>query len=94
MGLGLGSCLAWSLNIFEIAHPRFVNCGGGQCSTLYPDMALTVFALLAFCGAFGVGLGLMASALTRSEDTRQAGAPTTANPAEPERNIFGFLRES
>ena len=102
-GLGLGSCLAWSLNIFEIAHPQLgVTCDGSGCdTTLYPDMALTVFALLFFSGAFGLGLGLMASVLIRNEDVRQGGTATAADPADaassqairpPGRTIFGFVR--
>ena len=81
-GLGLGSCLAWSLNIFEIANPQLGTCPIG-CDTppasLYPSMVLTVFVVLVFSGAFGVGLGLVASALIRNEDVRQGGAATAAD---------------
>ena len=100
-GLGLGSCLAWSLNIFEIAHPQL----GGTCSnasgcdeplaSLYPSMALTVFVVLVFSGAFGVGLGLVASALIRSEDVRDpADAGSSQTGPKPERRILGLRIDS
>jgi hypothetical protein len=63
--------------------------------------AATAFALLVFGGAFGVGFGLVASALIRNEDVPQGGA--AADPAhaaspetapQPERRILGFLRDS
>jgi len=66
-------------------------------------MALTAFVLLVFSGAFGVGLGLVASTLIRNEDMRQAGAVTAAEPSDaassqqPKRTaraIFGFVRGS
>jgi len=75
-GLGLGSCLAWLLHIFEIALPQAnpacaTGCDPGQAS-LYPSMALTVFITLLFSGATGLGLGLVASALIRADDVRQS----------------------
>jgi hypothetical protein len=96
-GLGLGSCLAWSLNIFEIAHPRL----GGTCNnasgcdeslaSLYPSMALTVFVVLVFSGAFGVGLGLVASALIRNEAVQNSAAAGSSPTApKPERRILGL----
>jgi len=81
--------LAWSLNIFEIANPQLGTCPIG-CDTppasLYPSMVLTVFVVLVFSGAFGVGLGLVASALIRNEDVRQGGAATAADPANAARS--------
>jgi hypothetical protein len=44
-------------------------------------MALTVFLVLVFSGAFGLGLGLIASALIRNEDAPQAEAPSVTDPA-------------
>jgi hypothetical protein len=85
-GLGLGASAACALNIFEIANPQ-----------IYPTAGATVLALLIFCGAIGVGLGLVASALIRNEDLRQGGEATPADPAggpKPERRIFGFLVDS
>jgi hypothetical protein len=102
-GLGLGACLAWALNIFEIAHPENASsCAGYDCSlSLYPNPAWTVLVLLIFCGAIGVGLSLVASALIRNEDVRQGGEATPTDPAgaaaggpKPERRIFGFLVDS
>jgi hypothetical protein len=65
-------------------------------------MALTAFALLIFSSAFGAGLGLVASTLSRNEDVRQAGAATAADPSDaassqktkpPARTIFGLFAE-
>jgi len=94
-GVGLGSLLAWLLDIFEIAHPMLP-----PISPRYPSMALTAFVMLVFCGMFGAGLGLVASALIRDEDARPAGA-AAADPEEAEnstgaksaaRRIFGPVR--
>ena len=100
-GLGLGACLAWALNIFEIAHPENASSCAGCSLSLYPNLAWTVLVLLIFCGAIGVGLGLVASALIRNEDVRQGGEATSTDPAgasaggpKPERRIFGFLVDS
>jgi hypothetical protein len=92
-GLGLGLCLAWSLNIFEIAHPQLgVACDGstGCNMTLYPGAGVTVFAVLVFSGAFGAGLGLVASALICGEG-RTSSAPEPAGTAvsSPERRVRG-----
>jgi hypothetical protein len=101
-GIGLGSVLAWLLDIYEIAHPTLTEVLPGVLRG-YPNMALTAFVLLVFSGAFGVGLGLVASTLIRNEDMRQAGAVTAAEPSEaassqqPKRTaraIFGFVRGS
>jgi hypothetical protein len=35
--------------------------------SLYPNPAWTVLVLLVFCGAIGVGLGLVASVLIRND---------------------------
>jgi hypothetical protein len=56
-GLGLGACLAWALNIFEVANPQ----------STYPSMTVTVLFVLVASGASGVGLGLVASSLIRGE---------------------------
>ena len=45
-------------------------------------MALTAFVVLVFSSAFGAGLGLVASALIRNEDVRQAGAATAVDPSD------------
>jgi hypothetical protein len=88
-GLGLGSCLALWLSIFEIANPKLgatcnaqaTNCDNIQLSSLYPSMGLTVFLVLLFGATFGLGLGLVASALIRNENTAQAeAASVTATP--------------
>ena len=98
-GVGLGSLLAWLLNIYEIAHRTVPSALGPG----YPNMALTAFVLLVFSSALGVGLGLVASTLIRNEDGRQAGAATAADPSDaassqktktPARIIFGFVRGS
>lgn len=105
-GVGLGSLLAWLLNIYEIAHRTVPSALGPGPSVLgpgYPNMALTAFVLLVFSSALGVGLGLVASTLIRNEDGRQAGAATAADPSDaassqktktPARIIFGFVRGS
>lgn len=68
-GLGLGACPARTLDIFGRAHPQSFSCDDSGCNTtLYPTAAVTVFALLVFCAASGVGVGLVASALIRNED--------------------------
>src|SRR5580704_17746052 len=77
-GIGLGAVLAWLLDIYEIANPTLTEVLPGVLRW-YPNMALTAFVLLVFSGAFGVGLGLVASTLTRSGDVRQA---TAAYPSE------------
>ena len=98
-GIGLGAVLAWLLDIYEVAHPTLTEVLPGVLRG-YPNMALTAFVLLVFSGAFGVGLGLVASTLTRSGDVRQA---TAADPSEAAssqqpkltaRTIFGFVRGS
>jgi hypothetical protein len=101
-GIGQGALLAWLLDIYEIAHPTLPEVLPGVLRG-YPNMALTVFVLLVFSGAFGVGLGLVVSTLIRNEDIRQVGAATAADPSDaassqkPERTaraIFGFGRGS
>jgi hypothetical protein len=96
LGVGLGSLLRWLLGIFETAHPVVPGLVGPG----YPNMALTAFVVLAFSSMSGVGLGLVASALTRHEDARQAGTATAAEPsgsvssqkAKPTaRTIVGFI---
>ena len=76
-GVGLGALLTWLLDIYEIAHPTLRSVLGPG----YPNMALTAIVLLVFSGAFGTGLGLVASTLIRDEDVRQAGAVTGADPS-------------
>lgn len=99
-GVGLGSLLAWLLDIYEIAHPMLVWPG---LLRGYPNMALTAFVLVVFGSAFGVGLGLVASTLVRNEDLRQTGAAAAADPSDaasaqkikpPTRTIFGSVRGS
>jgi len=75
-GIGLGSLLAWLLDIFEVAHPTVP--GASSIFPSYPNMALTAFVVVVFTAMFGVGLGLVASTLIRSEDVRQADAATSA----------------
>jgi hypothetical protein len=83
-GLGLGAAAAWALNVFEIANPQ-----------IYPTAGATVLALLVFCGAFGVGLGLVASALIRNEDTQDlADAGSSQTTPRPERRILGLRIDS
>lgn len=97
VGVGLGSLLTWLLDIYEIAHPTLHDI----LSPGYPRMALTAFVLILFSGAFGVGLGLMASTLTRDEDVRQNSTATAADPSDAARAqktkptaraFFGFVR--
>ena len=99
-GVGLGSLLAWLLDIYEVAHPTLVWPGVLRG---YPNMALTAFVLVVFCSAFGVGLGLVASTLIRNEDVRQAGGATAADPPDAAsspktkpsaRTIFSFVHGS
>jgi hypothetical protein len=101
-GVGLGSLLAWLLDIFEIAHPVLPQVLPGLLRG-YPDMALTAFVVIVFSSAFGAGLGLVASALIREEDVRQVGAATVADPSDAAssqktkpsaRTIMGFVRGS
>ena len=70
--------MTWLLDIFEIAHQTVP----GVLSPGYPNMALTAFVVLVFSSAFGAGLGLVASALIRNEDVRQAGAATAVDPSD------------
>jgi hypothetical protein len=65
----------------------------------YPNMALTAFVVIVFSSAFGVGLGLVASALIRDE----VGTATVADPSDAAssqktkpsaRTIMGFVRGS
>jgi hypothetical protein len=101
-GVGLGSLLAWLLDIYEIAHPTVAEVLPGVLRG-YPNMVLTAFVLVVFCCAFGVGLGLVASTLIRDEDVRPAGAATAADPSgaasspktkHTARTIFGLVRGS
>jgi hypothetical protein len=84
-GVGLGSLLVWLLDIFEIAHPVLPEVLPGVLRG-YPNLALTAFVVIVFSSAFGVGLGLVASALIRDEDVRQVGAATAADPSDARRS--------
>jgi hypothetical protein len=92
-GIGLGALLAWLLDIFEVAHPLLRGL-----TSAYPNMALTAFAVLVFCSTLGVGLGLVASALIRDGDMRQATAADPSDAARSQksrsaaRTIFGLGR--
>ena len=97
-GLGLGSCLALSLHIFEIANPQADEYG-----SRYPSMGTTVLWVLVFSSAFGLGLGLLACALIRNENALPAGAASVTDPADagssqaaqkPERRILGLRIDS
>lgn len=81
-GLGLGSCLAWSLNIFETSKQLLFLTDGGTTVPHYPSTALTVFVVLVASSAFGVGLGMVAAALIRNDDMRHSGAATAADPPD------------
>jgi hypothetical protein len=80
-GLGLGACLAISLHIFEI---------GNQNGLRYPSMGSTVFWVLFFSGSSGLGLGLVACALIRTENVQQARESSSQTDPRPERRILGL----
>ncbi|TVY99910.1 hypothetical protein EAS64_40460 [Trebonia kvetii] len=85
-GLGLGACLAISLHVFETAN--------SAAQSLYPSMGSTVFWVLFFSGSSGLGLGLVACALIRSENVQQAGEPSSQTGPKPERRILGLRIDS
>jgi hypothetical protein len=84
-GLGLGACLAISLHIFEI---------GNQNGLPYPSMGSTVYWVLFFSGSSGLGLGLVACALIRSENVPQAREAGSQSDPKPERRILGLRIDS
>ena len=81
LGLGAGSCLAFAIYVFEKANPlQPVINDQGYNSNNYPNMALTVFLVLVFSLAAGLGLAALAAGLIV---TRKAQAPVDrSGPAD------------
>jgi len=69
-GLGVGIALAWTLGIFQRAHPGIaVQSQSGNLVNPYPPMAGTVFVVVIVAGlAIGLGVGLIATAFIPHED--------------------------
>jgi hypothetical protein len=68
-GLGVGIALAWTLGIFQRAHPQNpIASATGSLNNPYPPMAGTVFVVVIVAGlAIGLGIGLIAAAFIPRE---------------------------
>jgi hypothetical protein len=76
-GLGVGIALAWTLGIFQRAHPQGpvapANGSFANLTNAYPPMAGTVFVVVIVAGlAIGLGVGLIAAAFIPHEDRTQS----------------------
>lgn len=89
IGLGMGTCLAFAIYIFEKAHPmaEVVN-SQGYAVNAYPSMPLTVFVILVASLAAGLGLAALGAALisTRNATARAGTSPVSSSTRGPEKD--------